>query len=742
MASTRQQSLQETFDKRDVPAFPSRAVVTAGMPYGNKGLHFGHIGGVFVPADFYARFLRDLLGPENVLFVSGTDCYGSPILEGYRKEQESGFSGTLTQYITNNHIKQREALKSFAISCDIFSGSALEPAASIHQDVSDNVVQTLFENKCLQKRSTLQFYDTEAHTYLNGRQVQGFCPIRGCKSEKAYADECDLGHQFDPQDLIKPISQLTGTTPELRPVENWYFDLPSCERYLQELNDAWEEDDQIRSVVTKTLKEWLVPPLLYIKNELREDVEALKDQLPHCVIHDASGGAQSFSVEFQSWQDRDAARTVLEQNDIRYRAGKCLLPFRISGNIVWGVKAPELDGTQGLTLWCWPESLWAPISFSQTLLEKAPEVVAQGDTLNTDDPIDAAGRFSSADWRDWWCGDDEAIFALIPEDARTQSSRDARSQNSHPESESSAIQRNASTRQSQTRAQVFQFIGQDNIYFYCIAQPAIWHALQWNLYPDTPVANYHLLFMNKKASSSGAIKPPAANELLNSYTAEALRYHWLSFALSEKPASFAPKAFDTSVSTTNKETGKELLVKDDPRVADPALKENAFLANVFNRLARSCFYGAQNALAGQAPQKEPSHNIQELGQSTAFEFLCAMHEVNLHTALAIAEDFGREANKRWDAQSKAARAAEDDAAYEQALADAFYALHILALCFHGATPLGCEKIREYTDISREVFWNWDNIGCSITQLLEKDGKDRKTHVFKTLPPKTDFFKKA
>lgn len=55
------------------------------MPYGNKGLHFGHIAGVFVPADVYARFLRDRIGSDNVLFVSGTDCYGSPINEGYRK---------------------------------------------------------------------------------------------------------------------------------------------------------------------------------------------------------------------------------------------------------------------------------------------------------------------------------------------------------------------------------------------------------------------------------------------------------------------------------------------------------------------------------------------------------------------------------------------------------------------------------------------------------------------------------
>ena len=67
------------------PNFPSRAVITGGMPYGNKELHFGHIGGVFIHADVWARFLRDRIGSENVIFVSGTDCYGSPIVVYHQK---------------------------------------------------------------------------------------------------------------------------------------------------------------------------------------------------------------------------------------------------------------------------------------------------------------------------------------------------------------------------------------------------------------------------------------------------------------------------------------------------------------------------------------------------------------------------------------------------------------------------------------------------------------------------------
>ena len=518
------------------PSFPARAVITGGMPYGNKNLHFGHIGGVFVPADFFARFLRDRIGRENVIFVSGTDCYGSPIMEGYRKKvEEEGYEGTITDYVRSNHDAQKAALDSYEISLDLFEGSGLEPARTHHHRLTAEVLERLHERGYLVKRSTRQFYDVKAGTFLNGRQVKGRCPVRGCKSEKAYADECDLGHQFDPEELIAPVSQLTGTTPELRPVDNWYFDLPTFRPELEALMDEWDADSQVRAIVTKTVRESLVDPVIYIQNKFREGFDACEDKLPAHTVTEPEGNQQSFSVTFADWEARDEAREVLEAAGVRFRTGKCLLPFRITGNIDWGVPAPDMDGTSGLTVWCWPESLWAPISFTQTALDL--------------DAQTGGTRFSTDDWRDWWCSED---------------------------------------------ARVYQFIGQDNIYFYCVAQPALWDALDWGLVQDTPIANYHILFMNKKASSSGAIKPPMAAELLDAYTPEQLRAHWLSLGLDQKAVSFNPKPFDTSVSHKDKKTGEEVLVKDDPRIVDPALKESAFLTNIFNRLARSCFYGAAN----------------------------------------------------------------------------------------------------------------------------------------------------
>ena len=660
------------------PHFPARAVVTAGMPYGNKDLHFGHIGGVFVPADFFARFLRDRIGAENVVFVSGTDCYGSPIMEGYRKLTEAGeFDGTITDYVRGHHDNQKAALDAYGISLDIFEGSGLDAAKDYHAKLTDEWIRRLHEVGALKRRSTLQFYDTEAQTFLNGRQVIGRCPVRGCKSEKAYADECDLGHQFDPEELIAPVSQLTGTKPELRPCDNWYFDLPAYQAALERLMDEWDADEQVRGVVTKTVRESLVAPVIYIKNELRADFDAVAAQLPAHTVHEPAGTATSFSVEFANWEERDCAREVLEAAQVRFRTGKCLLPFRITGNIDWGVAAPVIGGVEGLTVWCWPESLWAPISFVQAALGEADE-----------------GRYSTRDWRDWWCSDD---------------------------------------------AQVFQFIGQDNIYFYCVAQPAMWEAMGWGLKQTTPVANYHILFMNKKASSSGAIKPPMAAELLENYTPEQLRAHWLSLALDAKAVSFSPKPYDTSVSRKGKGGEPDLLVKDDPRVVDPALKESAFLTNIFNRLARSCFYGAAKACAGKLPAAEPASEVVEACQTATLAFERTVHGLDFHGALAGVEEFCRAANKRWDAASKAA--GDNKEAYEAALADAFCALRTTALLMHAAVPAGCELVAEYMGFAAEDFFSWEHALATPVQLACELGEEAGEHRIKELPPRFDFFKK-
>ncbi|MDE6595970.1 MAG: class I tRNA ligase family protein, partial [Oscillospiraceae bacterium] len=533
------------------PTFPKRAVITGGMPYGNKQLHFGHVGGVFVFADVYARFLRDRIGSENVIFVSGTDCYGSPIAESYRKLiEEQGGSGTIEDFVRGNHEAQKKTLEDYGISLNLFGASGLGKTAETHNKVSDWFIRKLYENGHLQKITSAQFYDEKAGTYLNGRQVVGKCPVQGCQSEKGYADECDLGHQYMPKDLIDPKSTLTGETPVMRDAANWYFKLTDHYDILREYAADLRQRENVRQVVHKTISEFLEPPVIYIMNDFREKYEELKGSLEkHELVEEPK--KTSFTIVFDDLTDREKSCEVLSAAGVRFRTGKTLVPFRLTGNIEWGVPAPVLEDEDPLTIWVWPESLWAPISFTQAYLESVGK--------NADE------------WKKYWCSKD---------------------------------------------AQVYQFIGQDNIYFYGVAEMAMFMALQGKeklscdpaegeLQLPILVANHHILFLDKKASSSGAVKPPMAAELLDYYTAEQLRMHFLSLGLGMRSVSFQPKPLNPNA-------------KEDE--GDPVVKEGFLLSNVFNRIIRTCFYDAQKYLDGKMPVVKVDDDILAESEKAVLEY--------------------------------------------------------------------------------------------------------------------------
>ena len=120
------------------------------------------------------------------------------------------------EFVTANHQRQRETLDRYSVAPDLFAASALEPYRTIHERLGAEILETLYRHGHLEKRVTPQFYDAARGIFLNGRQVTGRCPIQGCKSDKAYADECSLGHQYQPSELIAPRSTLTASISPLR----------------------------------------------------------------------------------------------------------------------------------------------------------------------------------------------------------------------------------------------------------------------------------------------------------------------------------------------------------------------------------------------------------------------------------------------------------------------------------------------------------------------------------------------
>lgn len=648
------------------PEFPKRAVITGGMPYGNKSLHFGHIGGVFVFADVFARFLRDRIGKENVIFVSGTDCYGSPIAESYRKLCESGeFEGTIEDFVERNHLRQKKTLEDYDISTDLFGASGIGRASEIHKEVSSKVINKLYENGHLSKITTSQFFDEKAGVFLNGRQVVGKCPVQGCCSEKGYADECDLGHQYMPENLIDPKSTLTGETPVMKDVVNWYFNLTEYTEILQEYIDRIKKQKNIRPLVTKTVEEFLKPPVIYIKNDYLEQYESIKGDMPAHEI-ELEPKKTSFTIIFKKLHECDEACRVLTDNGINYRTGKTLVPFRLTGNIEWGVPAPVLEGEKDLTIWVWPESLWAPISFTQACLEQ------QGK--------------DKADWRKFWCSKD---------------------------------------------SQVYQFIGQDNIYFYGIAEMAMILASQGkdNLNSDPAdgqmqmpilMANNHILFLDKKASSSGNVKPPMADELLDYYTAEQLRMHYLGLGLGQRSVSFQPKPFNPAA---------------NPDDADPVLKDGFLLSNVFNRIIRTCFYTVQKHYDGVMPQGEVDADILEAAKKAVLDYERFMYRFEFHQATYVLDTYIRKASKYMVKNLGDADKTENDELRKKTLVNVFHIIRTAAVLLHPMAPNGTEMILEYLGLD-ESFWSWDRIFDTIADFT--GGKE---HKLKFLEPRVDFFKR-
>ncbi len=645
------------------PKFPTRAVVTAGMPYGNKELHFGHIGGVFIHADVFARFLRDRIGKDNVIFVSGTDCYGSTIEGSYEEAVKDGFSGSIEDFVLKNHEKQKSVLDMYDISPDLFGASALFRSGEIHKETCFEVFNTLKENGFLTLQKSKQFYDKKLGTFLNGRQVIGRCPIQGCKSEHAYADECSLGHQFTADELIAPKSVLSGEVPEIVEVDNWYLNLEDFKDDLKEYVEKLEKSDNCRESVTSVMREFLKDPCIYIKKEEKERVLSLP--LGNYELTEEEN-KPSFSVTFKTLKERADACAVLTSEGIRYRTGKTVVPFRISGNAKWGVPIPECEGAKGLTFWVWPESLWAPISFTKTVLENRGE--------------------NPENYKNWWCDKD---------------------------------------------AQVYQFIGEDNIYFYGIAQTGVFLGLggkDYSLDPENGklrltnlVANHHLLFGKKKASSSGALKAPKADELLNYYTQEQLRMHFINASLAEQSVGFEPLS---------------VLRPEDIKKGgfDTVLYEGNLLTNVYNRLVRSCFYTAGKHFDDCLPPGKTSEKTQKFLKETVLAYEELMYKYKFDKVFELLNVAIKEANKIWSHDSKQADAENDENLRRQLLIDSFSIVRTMAVLLHPFAPTGCETVREYLKVGEDMY-DWSHIFENIEDATNEN------HTFKHLEPKFDFFAK-
>lgn len=199
-----------------------RYTITAALPYTNGPVHIGHLAGVYVPADIYARYQR--LQGKDVAFVCGSDEHGVPITIKAKKE-----GITPQQVVDKYHAIIKQSFADFGISFDNYSRTS----AAIHHETASDFFKKLYEEGKFVEEVTSQLYDEEAGQFLADRFVIGTCPK--CGYEESYGDQCEnCGTSHNATDLINPKSAITGATPVTRETKHWFLPLDRYEDWLKE----------------------------------------------------------------------------------------------------------------------------------------------------------------------------------------------------------------------------------------------------------------------------------------------------------------------------------------------------------------------------------------------------------------------------------------------------------------------------------------------------------------------------
>lgn len=223
---------------------PKRYLVTSALPYANGLKHVGHLAGAYIPADIYTRYLR--AQKRDVVFVCGSDEHGTAIPIQAKKENT-----TPRAIIDKYHEAMKQDFEDLDISFDIYHRTS-DP---LHHETAQEFFTYLRDRNELETKETEQYYDEEALSFLADRFIKGICP--NCGSDRAYGDQCEnCGRTLSPDELINPVSTLSGKAPIKKKTTHWYLPLGKHEQFLRE----WileEHKDDWRPTVVGQCKSWI-----------------------------------------------------------------------------------------------------------------------------------------------------------------------------------------------------------------------------------------------------------------------------------------------------------------------------------------------------------------------------------------------------------------------------------------------------------------------------------------------------
>lgn len=220
-----------------------RTLITTALPYANGPVHIGHLAGVYVPADIYARYLR--LRGRDCLLIGGSDEHGVPIALKAKAE-----GCTPQEVVDRYHELIKRSFEGLGISFDIYSRTT----SDMHRRTASEFFKTLYEKGEFVEQTSEQYYDEEAKQFLADRYIIGTCPH--CSNDRAYGDQCEAcGTSLNATDLIDPRSTISGSAPVLRETKHWYLPLDKHEPFLKEwILDGHKE---WKSNVYGQCKSWL-----------------------------------------------------------------------------------------------------------------------------------------------------------------------------------------------------------------------------------------------------------------------------------------------------------------------------------------------------------------------------------------------------------------------------------------------------------------------------------------------------
>lgn len=601
---------------------PKTAVVTGGMPYANGPLHLGHLAGAIVPPDIMARYMRMLIGKDNVLFVSGNDDHGSTSESAAVKAGKG-----VREFIDEIHEKQLKSITRYGISYDIFSGTSQPDCYPIHAETSQEFMRKMWKNGLLEKKTTNQWYDPKINRFLQDRNVTGKCPNPNCTNEAAYSDNCEVcGTEYDPSQLINPKSALSGATPELKPTAHLWMDMTKVQdqlvEWLKSKQNKWR-----KGVINQVMD--TVLPAFQFDNVHEPIYKEMKATLPKHKSRYAPG--KKVVVQFESNEDFNTGMSMMSAQKIPVEVMDGWAHRSITRDVAWGIPVPaEIDPEMtGKTLYVWPDSLIAPISFSKVALKnkgKGPD-----------------------EWKRFWTESD---------------------------------------------SRVFQFLGQDNVYFYVLMQGAMWFGTQAEInrqpvpgeYQMTDIFSvFHLMVDGEKMSKSRG-NFYSADQLTEEmgFDPDQVRYFLSTLGIAEKPSNFEFETFK---------------------------ERNKFLAGPMNAAIEKPISAVHSRFDGKVPDGKLLEKAEKETMKIVQLYLKNMEKGEHLTLLGQIENYARLINSFF-VQYKPHDDRADLEGRKDGLYTSFYILKNLMIMLYPFAPQTMERVRLSLNLPESV-WSVDELGTGV-----------------------------